>query len=525
MNMTVDGKYMESMITDHGDDLCHYGVPKMKWYQRLYQRLDGTLTPLGRLHYGIGFKNIGQVEAARRAKAKAEKEKQAAETERAERQRQDTVEKAIRSGSAEELYRIRESMTDQELSRAVQRMNATRQLESALKPVENKPIPKDVEAPKKLSFFDRQAEKKRLAEEAKAAEAKKEREAKETLDKGLEFLDTATKITNSVVGAYQSYNKVASIINATSGDKLPTFDLNPWNKPNGGKIDKKSDGEKLPSDTSGKPIGKDDWKKTGTYDGRKDQPKIKFGNNTSWSTSSSVSSGDSIISALSGDTVPSNSSTFTFDDLYSLLDLDPDDVHVLKHADDDYICHYCVIGQRWGIRKYQNENGSLTDLGRKHYAKIRSKYNLDRDPHLLSDDERKKQLKKAAKEYRRHGAMLNDLKNVKVNTIRKMVNDYEGMMIESVKQPAITVASALLGSRYGYLGSALGSSSANYILDKWFDTGITQRHISENLVAGTQVLKQVQSNKQLYNSAFSMLSARDQKTINIGLAELKKRGL
>lgn len=34
--------------------LAHHGVKGQKWYHRLYQNEDGSLTPLGRLHYGVG---------------------------------------------------------------------------------------------------------------------------------------------------------------------------------------------------------------------------------------------------------------------------------------------------------------------------------------------------------------------------------------------------------------------------------------------------------------------------------------
>lgn len=32
---------------------------------------------------------------------------------------------------------------------------------------------------------------------------------------------------------------------------------------------------------------------------------------------------------------------------------------------DEYICHYGVKGQRWGIRRYQNYDGSLNKAGQK----------------------------------------------------------------------------------------------------------------------------------------------------------------
>lgn len=36
------------------DSLTHHGVKGQKWYHRLYQNKDGSLTALGRIHYGVG---------------------------------------------------------------------------------------------------------------------------------------------------------------------------------------------------------------------------------------------------------------------------------------------------------------------------------------------------------------------------------------------------------------------------------------------------------------------------------------
>ena len=39
----------------------------------------------------------------------------------------------------------------------------------------------------------------------------------------------------------------------------------------------------------------------------------------------------------------------------------------------DELYHHGIQGQKWGIRRYQNEDGSLTDAGKKRYAKLESK--------------------------------------------------------------------------------------------------------------------------------------------------------
>lgn len=52
----------------------------------------------------------------------------------------------------------------------------------------------------------------------------------------------------------------------------------------------------------------------------------------------------------------------------------------------EYICHHGIKGQKWGVRRFQNEDGSLTDLGMKRYLSnngitLLSRYKRYRDIH------------------------------------------------------------------------------------------------------------------------------------------------
>ena len=44
----------------------------------------------------------------------------------------------------------------------------------------------------------------------------------------------------------------------------------------------------------------------------------------------------------------------------------------------DYMYHYGVKGMKWGVRRYQNKDGSLTNAGKKHVSNYKTGLSLDR---------------------------------------------------------------------------------------------------------------------------------------------------
>ena len=79
--------------------------------------------------------------------------------------------------------------------------------------------------------------------------------------------------------------------------------------------------------------------------------------------------------------------------------------------EDDELAHYGILGMHWGIRRYQNPDGTLTDIGKKRLAKHRAK--------------EEKRAEKAAKKREKY------IKNPDSKYIRK---HFEKFNIDEIKQ-------------------------------------------------------------------------------------------
>lgn len=168
---------------EYDDILMHYGVDGMHWYERRYQNPDGSLTPLGRIHYGIG-------------KARAKRaEKKIRKAEKAEADRVKKVERLARSGDVDKIYKNRELFTRTELEDAIERAEKIKNLKAS-----------------KNKTLKEQSQKSKVTPD-------KVKESKITIDKLVNTAKTA-------VGAYAAYNALASAVNMSTGEHtLPQLDI------------------------------------------------------------------------------------------------------------------------------------------------------------------------------------------------------------------------------------------------------------------------------------------------------------
>ena len=87
---------------------------------------------------------------------------------------------------------------------------------------------------------------------------------------------------------------------------------------------------------------------------------------------------------------------------------------------DEELAHHGILGQKWGVRRYQNADGSLTPKGKKHYSN-------------MSDDKLQKSLYKQVKNERSNQSDWYNKWNVN-NTIGENSKAVQDRYLEDLKK-------------------------------------------------------------------------------------------
>lgn len=141
----------------------------------------------------------------------------------------------------------------------------------------------------------------------------------------------------------------------------------------------------------------------------------------------------------------------------------------VPYSDDLY--HSGVKGQKWGIRRYQNEDGTLTALGKIHYGAQKTGQAIGRAAKKVYD-------KRMEKHKIRHPEKMTDTElRDHINRI-KMENEYREMMRQN-KKP-VSVGHRIANDILENSAKTLASGVINRLNSKWESEAAYARRVEQD---------------------------------------------
>ena len=107
----------------------------------------------------------------------------------------------------------------------------------------------------------------------------------------------------------------------------------------------------------------------------------------------------------------------------------------------DELCHYGIRGMRWGIRRYQNSDGSLTTAGRKRYS-------TDKHHSIFTRKKTTSKVKTKPAEEKPKQKSVSEMSDAELNAFlnrKRLEQQYYQLMATPQKKSAVTKGKEMVG--------------------------------------------------------------------------------